>query len=142
MATAFDDRVHNARHLSSDRGIRFSLQVGVASILCDVALIFISKAVFFLSDRNLRRHPERATQARIAEFGELGLAAESPGLTRGQVEPAEFQELSVMPELAQITGFSENGECIDRADAGNLLQQFIIACPFSNASASSSMASR
>src|SRR5262245_45624288 len=75
LATALDDCVHDARHFGGDCGQRFSFQIGVVAIFGDVALILVAKIVFLLPDSNLPCHPERPAQTRIAELGELCLAA-------------------------------------------------------------------
>ncbi|MFM2281501.1 MAG: hypothetical protein RLZZ444_3732 [Pseudomonadota bacterium] len=43
-----------------------------------------------------------------------------------EVHAAEFQKLAVMAEAAQITGFSQNGQRIDRPDSRYRAQQLII----------------
>ena len=49
---------------------------------------------------------------------------------RGEVEPAELQELAIVIEAAQVPGLGEDGQRMDRTDAWNLtklLEVLVIA---------------
>ena len=54
------------------------------------------------------------------------LTAEHAGLDGGEIQAAELQELTVMPEAVQVTGLGQDGQGVDRADTGNGRQQLII----------------
>ena len=73
---AFDDGVNYARHLGGNCGERLALEIGIASISGDVALILFSKAVLLLTNGDLRGHPERAAQPGVSELRKLCLSAE------------------------------------------------------------------
>ncbi|MEY2759889.1 MAG: hypothetical protein RIR33_3667 [Pseudomonadota bacterium] len=53
LVAAFDDGVNHARHLGGNGGERLALEIGVVSILRDVALALFSKAVLLLANGDL-----------------------------------------------------------------------------------------
>tara|TARA_R110002020_G_scaffold95692_5_gene229407 strand:+ start:10996 stop:11193 length:198 start_codon:yes stop_codon:yes gene_type:complete len=64
----FDDPVNCAGHFGGDCRIRLSAQMGVLSVLGNVALELISEAVGALQYGNLTGHPQGAAQAGIPVF--------------------------------------------------------------------------
>ena len=44
----------------------------------------------------------------------------------GQIEATELQELTVMAEAAQVAGLGQDGQGVDRADAGDAAQQLVV----------------
>ncbi|SHK62344.1 hypothetical protein SAMN05444000_1483 [Shimia gijangensis] len=64
----FNDPVNSTGHLGGDCGICLSTQMGVLSVLGDVALELISEAVGTLQNGNLTSHPQGAAQAGIPVF--------------------------------------------------------------------------
>ena len=65
---AFDDRMGRACDLGGDSSVGFAPDMGVVTILRDVAFELVTKRVHFLHGRDLRRHPEGAPEARISIF--------------------------------------------------------------------------
>lgn len=53
----FDNPVNSTGHLGGDCGIRLSAQMGVLSVLSDVALELIPEAIGTLQYGNLTSHP-------------------------------------------------------------------------------------
>ena len=88
---------------------RLALEIGIVSVPSDVALELVPKAVVALTDRDLSCEPKRSPQARIAILRQLRLATEHAGLHRGEIKPAELQELTVMAEPTQIAGLGNDG---------------------------------
>ena len=86
----------SARHLGGDSSQRLTLQIGIVTIACNVALVLGSETVVALANGDLCRDPERTPKTRVAELGELRLAAELARLVGRQVEATELQELAVM----------------------------------------------
>lgn len=121
-----DHGVYGARHLCRDRGIGLAAQMGIVSILGDVALELVPEAVGPLENGGLAGHPHRAPQAGIAVLRDTALTAEHAGLDSGEVHATELQELPMMPEPTQVTGLGQDGHGVDRADAGNGRQQLVI----------------
>ncbi len=60
IGTAFDDSVHDTRHLGGNCCERFALEIWIVSISSDIALVFISEAIVTLADRDLAGDPERS----------------------------------------------------------------------------------
>src|SRR3712207_174958 len=73
-----------------------------------------------------RRSGQGAPQAGIAVLRQLGVTPERARLLGGEIQSAELQELPVVPEAAQVPGLGEDGECGDRADAGNAAKEPIV----------------
>lgn len=57
----FDHGMHGARHLGRDGSVGFAAQIGVMSILRDVAFELVPEAVGPFENRGLAGHPERAS---------------------------------------------------------------------------------
>ena len=106
IGSGADDRVRDARHLGDDGGDRLAAEMLVVGILGDVAAVARLEGVLALSDRYLGGEPERSSQASVAELRQPRLAAEHAGLVCRKVEVAEFQELAMVTEAAQVAGFS------------------------------------
>ena len=126
IGAVLDYSVGDACHFCGNRRQRLAFQISVISISRYVSVVFVTKAVLSLTDRNLTGHPERAPQPRIAILRELALAAELAGLVRGQIQAAELQELTIMSKAAQVTSFGEYGQGVDRPNARQLSQSLII----------------
>ena len=100
IGTCPDDGMCSARHLGGDSSQRLTLQIGIVTIACNVALVLGSETVVALANGDLCRDPERTPKTRVAELGELRLAAELARLVGRQVEATELQELAVMTEAS------------------------------------------
>ncbi len=122
----FDHGVYGARHLGCDRSVGLASQMGVVSIPRDVSFKLVTEAVGAFENGDLSGHPEGSAEPGVAVFGDSALAAEHAGLDSGEVHAAELQELAVMPEAAQITGLSQNGQGVDRPDPGDGGQQLVV----------------
>jgi len=94
--------VYDTRHLGGNSGHCLAAEIGIVTISRDVAFEFMSEAVLTLADGNLPSNPQGSSQPRVAEFGKSGLAAILTRLLCRQVQPAEFEKLTVMMKAAQV----------------------------------------
>jgi hypothetical protein len=68
MGTTFDDGVDDARHLGGNGDECLAPEIGIVTILGDVALEFVTEAILLLPYRNLAGDPECAAEAGITNF--------------------------------------------------------------------------
>ena len=104
-----DDGVSGARYLSGQGSNDLPATIWAASVLFNVSPQLIAKPVLALTGGDLGGHVEGAPQANNAIFGKLGSAAGSAGLTGGQIEPAEFEKLTIMGKSAKVGGLLRDG---------------------------------
>jgi hypothetical protein len=90
--------MRSTRHLGGDSCQCLALEIGIVAILCDIALIFGSKAVITMTNGNLRGNPEGTSQAGIAKLGELRLASKLARLVGRKIKAAELEELAMVME--------------------------------------------
>ena len=121
VCLGLDHGMGGARHLGGDRGERLALEMGIGVIASDVAFVLVAEAILALPDGDLASHPECAPEPGVAILRQFRLAAEDARLLGRQVEPAELQELAVVPKPAQIARFGQNGQRVDRANARDRL---------------------
>ena len=126
IVTALDDGVHHARHLGGDRGQRLAPRVGIVPVAGDVALELVAEAVLSQPGGDLARQPEGAPQPGVATLRQPALAAEGAGPLGREVEPAELQELAVVPEAPQVPGLGQDGARGDRPDTGDAAQELVV----------------
>ena len=65
--------MNDTRHFRGNGGECLAPEVGIVTILSDVALEIVTKAILRLPYRNLASDPERAAEAGISELRQSGL---------------------------------------------------------------------
>ena len=118
--------MRHPRHLGGKRGHRLATAIGIVHVTGNIATKLVAEAVVTLARGDLRCHPERSAQPGIAVLRQLGPTAERAGLAGSEVEAAELQELAVMAEPPQVSGFGQDCQSVDRSDSRDPPQQPVV----------------
>jgi hypothetical protein len=112
-------------HFGRDRRESFPFPIRACGIAGQIPVVLPAKRVFAHADGDPSGKPEGAAESCIAPFGQRFSTARGPGLGLCQIQPAVFQELSVMCKAANITRFGEDGERKHGTDPRNRAEVLI-----------------
>ncbi len=126
ILTASTARARRLFHLApplhgSNSDIGHVLAISAGGVTPEISFKLVTKAVLGLAHGDCCSHPEGPTQPCVAVLRDISGAAKLGRLLCRQIEATELGGLAMMAEAAQIAGFSQDGECWDGTNAGDLL---------------------
>ena len=118
--------MNDASHLGGNCSERLSAEIRIVAVSGNVPIELVAETILALTNGDLSGNPQAAPQACVSKLGKPRLSAVLTRLLGREVKTAEFEELPVMAEAAQVTSLCDDGQGNDRANAWYLPERLII----------------